>query len=236
VSESSVYVYALLEAPIVVPRRCRPMIQIVPVGGLFAALEHRVEKPQLSEPALRRQHDIVVSLHQVSDAILPVRFGALVDMDELTEVIRLRRRSLAKALERVRGREQMSIRIFGTAVGARRRPTRFPSSGADYLRDRAASARPVLSASARRIIEAVTSLATARSIDAGRGDVQVTIHHLIHRGDAERYRRLVNLRAASSRPAARLTVSGPWPPFAFAPDIWAANPERLLETSQRELQ
>ncbi len=228
--------YALLEAPIVVPRRLRPMIQVVPVGGLFAALEHRIEKPQLSEPALRRQHDIVVSLHRASDAILPVRFGALLDMQELTEVVRLRRRSLARALERVRGREQMSIRIFGPAAAARRRTARLPSSGADYLRERAASVRPVLPASAKRIIEAVTSLATARSIDAGRGDIQVTIHHLVRRGDAERYRRLVNSRAANSRPAVRLTVSGPWPPFAFAPDIWAAHPEKLLETSPRGLQ
>jgi hypothetical protein len=233
VNGSRIYVYALLEKPIAVPTRLRPVIEVLPVDGLFAALEHRTEKPQLSEVALRRQHDVVVALHRVADAILPVRFGALLDEQELTAVVRLRREALARALERVRGREQMSIRIFG-AVAATRATTTLPSSGAEYLRERAALVRPVLSAGATRIVDAVASLATARAIDAGRGDVQVTIHHLIRRGDGERYRRLASSCAATVIPAVRLTVSGPWPPFAFAPDIWDAEPVRPDEVRRRQ--
>jgi len=217
-----VYVYAVLEAPIAVPRRLRAIVEVMPLAGVFVALERMAERPRLSEDALRRQHDIVVALHRSTDAILPVRFGALLDVDELTEVIRLRRTILARALARVRGCEQMTIRIFGPSA-PQREPVIASPSGIDYLRQRAASARPTLTAGARQIVGAVASLATAQTIDAGRGQVQVTINHLVRRGVGDRYRRLVISRAATMAPAPKVAVSGPWPPFAFAPDIWSPD-------------
>ena len=224
VSERRIYVYALLESPMVLPRRLRATIDVMPVAGLFAAVERVAEPTPLSEDALRRQHDIVVSLHEATDAILPVRFGALLDIDELAEVVRLRRPVLTQALERVRGHEQMTIRIFGQRAGGKRPAA--ASSGKDYLRQRATSARPVLSEPGKRLVRAVSSLAAAESIDTGRGGVEVTIHHLIRRGDGDRYRRLVMARATTQKPAPDHVVTGPWPPFAFAPDIWSSDSER----------
>lgn len=228
------YVYAVLELPMAVPRRLRTIVEVMPVAGVFVALERMAEWPRLSEDALRRQHDIVVALHRSTDAILPVRFGALLDVDELTEVMRLRRRILARALARVRGREQMTIRIFGPRSAPQRDSGIASSSGIDYLRQRAASARPALTAGAKRIVEAVASLATAQTIDAGRGEVQVTINHLVRRGVEARYRRLVMSRAATMTPAPKVAVSGPWPPFAFAPDIWSADSLRSVGERTRK--
>jgi hypothetical protein len=190
---------------------------------LFAAVEQMLERPSLSEAALRRQHEIVVALHVVADALLPARFGALVGREELNTVVRLRRSVLARALDRVRGREQMTIRIFGRPESSSRKTA--ASSGAAYLRQRAASVSPRLTGPAKRIAAGVAPLCTAQSVDAGRGEVQVTVHHLIRRGDAANYKRLVRSQAAALTPSPELAVSGPWPPFAFAPDIWSTDVE-----------
>ena len=219
----SLYVHAVLESP--VPSSRAPAgIEIMPVAGLFAAVERTTHQPVLCEESLRRQHGIVVALHRAARAVVPVRFGALVDADELTEVIRLRRAELGRALQGVRGREQMTIRVFGPRDAAGRHAGAAPSSGAEYLRQRAASARPVLTPGVERMIEAVATIAQAQTVDPGRGEIQVTIHHLIRRGLADRYRREATSSAATTEPALNIVISGPWPPFAFAPDIWSAGP------------
>lgn len=192
------------------------------------------EPPALSEESLRRQHEIVVELHRSADAILPVRFGALLDVGELSEIVRLRRSVLVRALARVRNREQMTVRIFGPQRSSKRQSTDAPTSGLDYLRQRAASVKPALNRDAKRIAAAVASLVAAQSIDAGRGAVQVTINHLIERGASPQYRRLVTSSAAGIVPPLAVVVSGPWPPFAFVPDIWTTDgPERPARTGGR---
>lgn len=223
VGESRVYVYAVLGGPIVVPRRLRATVEVLSIAGMFVALQRMTELPALSEEALRRQHRIIVDLHRSTNAILPVRFGALLDAGELHEIVRLRRAVLSRALTQVRGREQMTVRIFGPQSPSKGPSRGDPSSGLDYLRQRAASARPALSRDAKRIAGSVASLVTAQSIDAGRGEVQVTINHLIERGNSPQYRRMAKSTASRIEPAISVVVSGPWPPFAFAPDIWSAD-------------
>lgn len=225
------YVYALLGSGARAAPRRGTRIEIIPVGGLFAAvepLERLADPPALSEAALRRQHQIVVALSHATDAILPVRFGALLDLDELVQLVRLRRGVLRRALQRVRGHDQMTLRVFGSRSPrrARQSPVAAESaSGRDYLLGRAAASRAALTPAGRAILEAVRPLVSAQRIDAGRGGVQATINHLVTRGSGPRYRRLVAASIAKMTPTPAVTVSGPWPPFAFAPDIWSSDPE-----------
>lgn len=221
---SRVYVYALLGSKATVERRRGTSIEVIPVGGMFAAVERLADRPPLSEAALRRQHEIVVALARVSDAVLPVRFGAFMDVDELAQVIRLRQGVLRRALQRVRGHDQMTVRLFGQARA--RVVPQSSATGTAYLRSRAVAARPALTPAARAIIAAVSPLVSAQRIDAGRGGgVQATIDHLVRRRSVARYRRLVETCAARMDPPPVVAVSGPWPPFAFAPDIWLTDPE-----------
>ena len=212
------YVYALLGTRVARGRLPLRRIEIVPVGGLFAAGERFPALPALTEEALRRQHRIVVRLSRLSKAVLPVRFGAFMTDDELPQIVRARRAVLLRALKRVRGRDQMTVRIFGPALEVL--PAGRPSSGSDYLRARAAALRPALTPGARALVKAVSSVVDAQRVSGSRGGVQLTIDHLVRRSNVARYRRLLSSCVEELQPHIDVAVSGPWPPFAFAPDIW----------------
>jgi hypothetical protein len=180
--------------------------------------------PDVSEEALRQQHDIVVRLAQVSEAILPVRFGAFVTAEELDDVIRLRQDTLRAALTEVRGREQMTVRILGKAETPPGQEHR--GSGTEYLLGRAASHRVLQPPVAKAITEALRRIVVASHTDPGRGGIQLVMNHLIRRGDAGQYRALIASVVAAVEAAPDLLVSGPWPPFAFVPDLW--RPEHVI--------
>ncbi len=156
--------------------------------------------------------------HALSPAVLPVRFGAYMTDDELPQIVRARRAVLLRALKHVRGRDQMTVRIFGPALEVL--PASRPSSGSDYLRARAAAMRPALTPGARALVKAVSSVVDAQHVSGSRGGVQLTIDHLVRRSNVARYRRLLSSCVEELQPRLDVAVSGPWPPFAFAPDIW----------------
>ncbi len=217
------YVYALLGTSIAGARLPLRRIEIVPVGGLFAAAERFLSPPALTEAALRRQHRIVVKLSRLSTAVLPVRFGAFMTDDELPQIVRARRTVLLRALKQVRGRDQMTLRIFGPPLEVL--PASRSSSGSDYLRARAAAIRPTLTPGARALVKAVSSVVDDQHVSGSRGGVQLTIDHLVRRSNVARYRRLLSSCAGELQPRLDIAVSGPWPPFAFAPDIWTSAAE-----------
>lgn len=212
------YVYALLGTSIARARLPRRKMEVMRVGGLFAAAERLRIPPAVTESALRRQYRIVVALSRLSPAVLPVRFGAFMTDDELAKILRARRTMLLRALKQVRGRDQMTVRIFGPPLAVL--PANSPGTGAEYLRARAAASRPALTPGARALVKAVSPVVDAQHVSGSRGGVQVTIDHLVRRSNVERYRRLLSTCAGELEPRLDITVSGPRPPFAFAPDIW----------------
>jgi hypothetical protein len=192
-------------------------LEMMNVAGVYAVVERLDEAPAVTEQTLREQHAIVVRLAKGAPAILPARFGSLVERDELSRIIARRRAVLRRAFAMVRGKQQMTVRVFGPAE--RPRASRQSSSGTEYLLGRAA-ARPRLPAIARTISAAVRPLVGGEHIDAGQGGIRVTLNHLVQRGRVPRYRSLVEAAIADTDPDATVVTSGPWPPFAFAPDLW----------------
>jgi len=214
------YVFALCRSTARVPAAIgRHRLERIAIGGVAAIAERRTSMPALSERSLRDQHRVVVALHQHVDALIPVRFGALLERSELERIVRLRRSALGRALTRVRGRAQMTIRAFGAA----REPSQSAAarSGTAYLAERARAARPEVPPAAEAVRLAVGALVAEESIEAGRGGGSVVINHLIRARDAEAYLDHAG-GALAGVPAGTLTVSGPWPPFAFAPEIMDA--------------
>jgi hypothetical protein len=199
-------------------------LEMMHVAGIYAVVERLDEAPAMSEQALREQHAIIVRLANNAPAILPARFGALVDRDELARIIASRRAVLRRAFETVRGKQQMTVRVFGPAE--HRRAARPVSTGTDYLLSRA-SVRPRLPAIARTISAAVRPLVSGERVDPGRGGIRVTLNHLVQRGRVTRYRSLVQTAIAETDPEATVVTSGPWPPFAFAPDLWSDDDEQV---------
>ncbi len=216
---NAVYVYALVQHK----ARSRPVlgrrIEFVPVGGIFAAIERRVSAPEITEATLREQHQVVSALARFCDPILPVRFGALLERDELERVLALRSDVLRGAFDLVRHKEQMTVRIFGNAQ-VRDHSSRRRSSGTVYLEDVRNAARPRTTALSDAVRSALSVIAAGERIDTGRGRLQIAMHHLIERGRAEEYRAIVDRAVVQSRASEQVVISGPWPPFAFSPDLW----------------
>jgi hypothetical protein len=212
-----VYVYALVEQPMRKVCLRGRNLETLGVGDVFAIIERASTPPPLSEAVLVAQHAIVAALTRRFDAILPARVGAFVDLSELERLVLSRSATLHDAFELVRGREQMTVRVFGPL--RRAGPTADkPVSGTQYLvrRVHATGAEPA----AVRVRASVERLIAAERVERGRGILRVALHHLVRRGMGPRYRQLAG-RAIAQLPATMtVRVSGPWAPFAFAPSLW----------------
>jgi len=193
-------------------------IEFIGVSGLGAAVERVTTRPQVSEAALRTQHEIVMRISTHVDDLLPARFGAFVDDRELEEIVAIRRSAIAEALDLVHGRVQMTIRIRETAPSAGRADrsgSGTATTGTAYLEARRAAAVHTVPPGVASMTAAVGHLVAAERSESGQGQSVRSIYHLIERRHVDEY------RAALSRVASSIiTVSGPWPPFAFAPDLW----------------
>ncbi len=212
------YVFALSA------QRARPFtadghrVEFVDADGVYAAVERLAEPPVVSEAALRAQHAIVAQVAKRVDAILPARFGSFVDRAELARLVALRRGAIVEALDLVRGRVQMTVRLLDLEGAATAPAPAAPSTGTAYLegRRRATAVRehPRLDA----VADAVKGTVRATRREPGQGRVAVTLYHLVDRADVPAYARA--LASATEEGAGSVSVTGPWPPFAFVPSLW----------------
>jgi len=208
---SHVYVVALTS------RHCPPFsvderrIEFINVHGVFAAVERRCDAPSASEAELRSQHDLVMEIFNQAEDLLPVRFGAWIDRQELAAVVLRQRSAIVDALQLVRGRVQMTIRFLAPRQEP---PPPQPSSdrpgrGTAYLQSRR-NAEQWLPSEGAALRSAVRDLVVAERVSPGSA-----LYHLISRDAVTTY-------TALTQPfeSATVVLSGPWPPFAFAPDPW----------------
>lgn len=222
------YVYALTDSPVETWVEDGRRFESVPLEGLFALCERRPASPPISEAELQRQHAIVMRIAETAPAVLPARFGSLVDETELVAIVRQRAETFREALELVRGNAQMTVRIPLKKSSPHRAAKRSPAlqgcppsaeSGRAYLEQRLKDASPrAFPARIDASLEAVRRFVLderRKESDAG----MVTVYQLVRRGDVDAYKkRLVRVPG--------MLVTGPWPPFAFVPELWSQRPER----------
>ncbi len=219
----NLYVFALVEQAAAPFSATGHRIEFVEVEGVYAAVERIRRAPAVTEDALRAQHEVVEQIANRVTAVLPARFGALVDDRELGAVVFQRRTAIREALALVLGRRQMTARLFAVdaAAPAAAEPVRSRVvSGTEYLEGRQAAASPPLPAALAGLASAVRSYVVAERAEGSRGRVLSTLYHLIDEADVEAYK----AAAASVKRGVHdstLTISGPWAPFAFGPDLWA---------------
>lgn len=165
----------------------------------------------MSDAELRAQHALVIEISQRVRAVLPVRFGSLLEKGELHALIRRHHAEIAAALAHVRDRVQMTVRVLGgTPAPASPRV----SSGREYLeRARRAATLPVPEP-AQQFLSALQPCIVQERRQPGAGELLATVYHLV---EAEQVPRYVKAAAA---PGPGIMVSGPWPPFAFSPQLW----------------
>jgi hypothetical protein len=192
-------------------------IELRRCARIDVAVERREERPPMTERALRTQHAIVEQLATRFDAVLPARFGSLLPVEDLERLVKARRSDLTEALRSVRKRVQMTVRITapGAAITSR---TGSPTSGTAYLNARRAAVSAAPPSSIAALTEAVADFVRDERVEANGEQGRTVLFHLVDRGDVERYR--ASIARVAIPAAGRVTVTGPFPPFAFAPELW----------------
>jgi len=220
---SDVYVYALLgdaPAPNAGAGLREEPLRVVRVGELLAAVGDMAKSPAVSEATLRAHDAVIRRLADGVDAILPVRFGSLLPESSLADVLRARARELSEALALVAGRQQMTLRVLGETpanVVPATEASDAAGPGARYLaarraewqRAREAPELAPLRPGLERLVRA------ERVMRHDTPPLLASVYHLIDRGASAEYRAAVERSAVAH---VRVVVTGPWPPYAFAPE------------------
>jgi hypothetical protein len=172
------------------------------IGRLCALLGEVPEAEALTAESLRAYDAAVRRIASACEAFLPARFGSvagsLADLEGREE-------ALLEALALVRGREQMTLRVYGPSSPPER------SSGTAYLESlRAAGALRELDPLRSALQDIVRS---ERSETHHTEGLRASVYHLIDRGRSDSYLRTVQ----SVSLGVKVAPSGPWPAWSFAP-------------------
>jgi len=196
-------------------------LSLLPRGGVSAVAGALPARPSPDCETLERQDAVVRRLAERFGAILPARFGeAFADEAALAGRLDPREREIAEALALVRGCVQMTLRVFGEPEPA---PEPDTAGGGPGTRHLAARRRQREWAHSLPEIDplraALHPLLRAERIErhGAAGPLVGTAYHLIPRAQAGAY--LEALEAARGRIGGRrVAATGPWPPYAFAPE------------------
>jgi len=214
------YVFALLDA---VPSRrmgtgLSGPITLREMSACYVAAERRADVPPIELGALSAHHRVVARLWKDAPAVLPVRFGTLLEPEHIAEALEDKDDDVTEAFNVVRGRAQFSWRA-PRARSARSRVVRAPDelSGTEYLRRaaRALTPPPRFSPIRRRL----ETLIAAERYEPSRAALPEALYHLVDRTSIDQY-----VSAASDIPLPSPlapTLSGPFPAYAFVPELLA---------------
>jgi hypothetical protein len=231
---SGLYIYALAaEPPTGLPGTglAGEALQSIACGPLYALVGSLADRPALDPTALAGHDAAVRRLAAALPALLPVRFGEWApDGPTLVERLAPRAAELADALTLVRGCVQMTLRVFGSSEAPAPAPDEAPAEVPADCSDPSSGPGTCYLAARRRALQQaheVPEIADLRSAlqpllraerarrHAG-GPLLATVCHLIERPRLPAYQEL--LAVESLRTAVRIAASGPWPPYAFAPE------------------
>jgi hypothetical protein len=212
-----IYAYGIAEPTPDLPPARRGIggaaLRLHETGGLAVVYSrHRSLRPRPSA-ALVLQHERVVEAIMACAPVLPMRFGTRLDStDKLDEAIAGRRDALLSALDRVRGRVELGIRVVGDASPPVRSPS--PPSGRDYVLSLAATHRRTehLAGEIHRPLDAlaVASVVRERSLSPA----LLAASYLVDTPQVDGFRRVAADLAAAHRDL-QVALTGPWPPYSF---------------------
>jgi hypothetical protein len=191
-------------------------LQFLPLGPLAAVAGPMDSPPSIAPATLRAHDDVVRNLARVSDAILPFRFGAMVyDANELAEGLAPRLGALGEALERTRGRDQMTLRLYADGGAGSPAGGGLGGPGTRWLRERSSRSGSAM-VELGLLREALAEYVHAEVIEHHDAPpLRASIFHLAERSRTAEYGTRVQALAHRLAPA-RVATSGPWPPYAFA--------------------
>lgn len=212
------YVYALVERGL--PDRVRAagrQLHLVSIDDVGVVVGRHRQLPSPTIEALSAQLAVVEALAARTSALLPARFGTTIERAELIQVITKHRQQIAAGLALVRGRCQMTVRVFGAPASDRPGENR-QTGGTAFLESVRARARHV-PPEVHVIRTALAELTAAERISPGAAGLRVSLLHLVDAGDVDAYRARAAALPALLAPLT-VKVTGPSPAFGFVPDLF----------------
>jgi len=201
---------------------CEPPEGTAGIGGAGVFVvddgEHALWASRLGDRSPRsidgvRCHNAVVMAAMAGGVTpVPLRFGQVVDAEELPAVLEAHRLEWRKRLDEFAGTLELGVRLDG---GDYRVPSADAASGRQFMEALLRRRREALEAVAlvRRQVSAYVLREHLQLPERGRDFTGVA--HLIRRERTEMYRRSLD-ELTACLPHFRLTISGPWPPYSFA--------------------
>jgi len=195
-------------------------VQALTVHGLTAVVGELPTRPLPDARSLRRHDAVVRALTAACRGVLPIRFGQTAgDVDEFASRIAPRQAALEDALRLVTGSLQMTLRVLGEPVGEPSPPPSATSgAGTRYLEARRRALDvPGLS----RLRAHLAAYVRADGVrHAPLGPFRASLYQLVLRSRLAEWR--ARLAEFAFPPELRVTVSGPWAPYAFTPEHTSA--------------
>jgi hypothetical protein len=158
-------------------------------------------------------HERVLEAVMERGPVLPLRFGTQLGSEhELEATLRERHDELLQALEHVRGRVELGLRVLGRR---RARPRAGGGSGREYLLGRLTEQRRTEQA-ARELHAPLADLALASRLNERPSPSAILVgSYLVEETAVEPFRSRAEALAGRHRDL-RVVVTGPWPPYSFA--------------------
>jgi hypothetical protein len=220
------YVYAIIDAPLAFEDMTgvadEPLSLVRGPECWLAASWIAPPLPPPSAVALRAQDALMRVLATRAEALLPLRFGTSFENETALQMrlAHFTATRIRNALTRVRGSEQMTLRVFeapppAPAPAASAESTAGP--GTSYLTQRAVALATELSPLLVSLRDALGDVLRDEVLDTARRPPLIgSAYHLIARGDADRYRAAMS--TCPPPPGVTWHATGPSPAYAFARD------------------
>jgi hypothetical protein len=177
-----------------------------PVAGVYRAVTQR-PSPSGAEDLWR--HDSLLEELMAERAVLPLRYGTVLDgEEELERILAERSAEFARLLERVRGRVELAVRVLADEED---RPD-ATAGGGEYMRKLAR--RRARADRAATLLEPLEEVAEASVARDSAEEAWTRRAYLVERGRLGEFRRRLDELTESS-PELRVTCTGPWAPYSF---------------------
>jgi hypothetical protein len=215
-TDRELYVYALSSPGL--PRRLTVLgrrLNCISLGDVDAIVAGSIP-PGRTLDDIQLQHRIVSQLSARTSALLPARFGSTVSAAALSTLVSERHGDIHAALRLVRHCQQMTVRVFGRSTSEI--TPEAASSGTAYLVTRQKRANYV-PPEVEVIRRELSPLVRDERVAQGERGLRAVVYHLVSRRAVAKYQRRAATLTSLLAPHA-VTVTGPWPAFAFVPELF----------------
>lgn len=193
----------------------RKELTVVRAGPAFVVVEPAAVR-EATPRAIVAHERVVRRIARLVPAVLPLRFGSAVpDRAALEHVLAAPADAIERAFERVRGAVQLTLRVSG-----RPSPPSIPARvgpGTRWLAERIARQQvPEIAAVTEATRPYVREVRAERHDRRERSPWFASVYHLVAREDVRAWRRALTRSIGELPRGVDVTITGPWPAWAFA--------------------